>query len=76
MKFDLAGYQADAIEGVLGAFSKARTGYLEDGEKTAIGLTAPTGAGKTVIATGVLEGLVLRHWDSGAEPRDDGPVGH
>ncbi|UYF97183.1 DEAD/DEAH box helicase family protein (plasmid) [Rhodococcus aetherivorans] len=57
MKFTLEPYQSKAVEGVLSNLAKARAGYLEDGERSAIGLTAPTGAGKTVIATAVLEGI-------------------
>lgn len=57
MKFTLESYQSTAVESVLSNLTKARAGYAEDGERTAIGLTAPTGAGKTVIATAVLEGI-------------------
>ena len=57
MKFTLEPYQAAAVEAVLTNLGKARAGYLDDGERTAVGLTAPTGAGKTVIATAVLEGI-------------------
>ncbi|MBY6366958.1 DEAD/DEAH box helicase [Rhodococcoides corynebacterioides] len=57
MKFTLEPYQAVAVESVLTNLGKARAGYLDDGERTAVGLTAPTGAGKTVIATAVLEGI-------------------
>ncbi|UIR39649.1 DEAD/DEAH box helicase family protein (plasmid) [Rhodococcus sp. DMF-1] len=57
MKFALEPYQSKAVESILSNLAKARAGYLEDGERTAVGLTAPTGAGKTVIATAVLEGL-------------------
>lgn len=57
MKFTLEPYQSTAVESVLTNLTKARAGYLEDGERTAVGLTAPTGAGKTVIATAVLEGI-------------------
>ncbi|KMV16485.1 phosphate ABC transporter permease [Mycolicibacterium conceptionense] len=57
MKFALEPYQSRAVESVLSNLAKARAGYLDDGERTAVGLTAPTGAGKTVIATAVLEGL-------------------
>ncbi|WP_415395012.1 DEAD/DEAH box helicase [Rhodococcus globerulus] len=57
MKFALEPYQSKAVESVLSNLAKARAGYLEDGERTAVGLTAPTGAGKTVIATAVLEGI-------------------
>lgn len=59
MKFTLEDYQKTAVERVLTNLSKARRGFEEDGEMTAIGLTAPTGAGKTVIATAVLEGIFL-----------------
>lgn len=57
MKFTLEPYQSTAVESVLTNLAKARAGYLEDRERTAVGLTAPTGAGKTVIATAVLEGI-------------------
>lgn len=57
MKFTLEPYQNQAVESVLTKLDKARAAYLEDAERTAVGLTAPTGAGKTVIATSVLEGF-------------------
>ncbi|WP_062989980.1 DEAD/DEAH box helicase [Nocardia anaemiae] len=57
MKFTLEDYQSRAVDGVMSSLAKARAGYVEDGELTAVGLTAPTGAGKTVIATAVLEDL-------------------
>lgn len=57
MRFALEPYQSKAVESVLSNLAKARAGYLDDGERTAVGLTAPTGAGKTVIATAVLEGI-------------------
>lgn len=57
MKFTLEPYQSAAVESVLTNLAKARAGYLEDAERTAVGLTAPTGAGKTVVATAVLEGI-------------------
>lgn len=59
MKFTLEPYQSDSVEVLLSSLAKARRDYLEDGEHTAVGLTAPTAAGKTVIATAVLEGLYL-----------------
>jgi type III restriction enzyme len=57
MKFTLEPYQSAAVGSVLTNLAKARAGYLDDRERTAVGLTAPTGAGKTVIATAVLEGI-------------------
>lgn len=68
MKFTLEDYQQDAVDGVLAGLSKASRGYAEDGEKTAVGLTAPTGAGKTVIATAVLEGIFLGTPSRGPNP--------
>ncbi|MDF1704639.1 MAG: DEAD/DEAH box helicase family protein [Aeromicrobium sp.] len=57
MKFDLEAFQAEAARVVASRIRRARRDYAEDGEITAVGLTAPTGAGKTVIATAVLEDL-------------------
>lgn len=59
MRFTLEDYQQRAVDGILAGIAKARSGFADDGERTAVGLTAPTGAGKTVIATAVLEGLYL-----------------
>ena len=59
MKFVLEDYQQRAVGELLRHIAKARRDYADDGEHSAIGLTAPTGAGKTVIATAVLEGLYL-----------------
>ena len=68
MKFTLEDYQRMAVTSLLTGLSRARRDYVEDGERTAVGLTAPTGAGKTVIATAVLEGLYL-----GTETRAPNP---
>lgn len=68
MRFTLEDYQISATEGVLTGISRARRDYGEDGERTAVGLTAPTGAGKTVIATAVLEGLYFGTSSREAEP--------
>jgi type III restriction enzyme len=57
VKYTLEDFQSRAVDGLLSRISKARRDFAEDGERTAVGLTAPTGAGKTVIASAVLEGL-------------------
>ena len=75
MKFTLEPYQSTAVESVLTHLAKARAGYLDDGERTAVGLTAPTGAGKTVIATAVRRDL-QGHAHADSEPGHDGPVDH
>lgn len=68
MRFTLEDYQQAAVDSLVTAISKARRDYAEDGERTAVGLTAPTGAGKTVIATALLEALYL-----GTEAREGDP---
>jgi type III restriction enzyme len=57
MKFTLKAYQEDAVGGVLANLRKARKRWREDNERHAFSLTAPTGAGKTVIAAAVFEAL-------------------
>lgn len=66
MKFTLEDYQRKAVDQVLLNLAKARRDYELDQEHTAVALTAPTGAGKTVIATGVLEALYLgtERWEA------------
>lgn len=68
MKFTLVDYQEDASRSVVRRLRSARSGYAEHGDLTAIGLTAPTGAGKTVIATAVLEALMFGGLDVDADP--------
>jgi type III restriction enzyme len=57
MKFTLKDYQDEAVREVLGRLRKARKRWREDDEKNAFSLTAPTGAGKTVMAAAVFEAL-------------------
>lgn len=58
MNFTLADYQADVVEETLNEISIANQRLRSNSDrKTAIGISAPTGAGKTVIASAVLEGL-------------------
>lgn len=57
MKFTLKDYQEDAVDDVLNALERARTAWERDGDETSIALTAPTGAGKTVMAAAVIETL-------------------
>jgi type III restriction enzyme len=57
MKFTLKDYQDEAVREVLGRLRKARKRWREDSEKNAFSLTAPTGAGKTVMAAAVFEAL-------------------
>lgn len=61
MKFKLRGYQAVAKRDVLEDISEALERYVETaGERvTAVQLTAPTGSGKTVIASAVIEAALF-----------------
>lgn len=57
MKFTLKDYQEDAVDDVLSALERARTAWQRDGDESSIALTAPTGAGKTVMAAAAIEAL-------------------
>jgi hypothetical protein len=59
MSFELRTFQEEAVRELLEFFQKARDGYGAAGIRSAIGLTATTGAGKTVIASAVLESLLF-----------------
>lgn len=73
MKVTLKDYQDDAVREVLGNFRKASKRWKEDGERHAFSLTAPTGAGKTVMAAAAFEALF--HGDDSYEfDRDAGAV--
>lgn len=70
MKFTLHNYQEKAVADVLDALDDARSRFDGKHKTTAVSLTAVTGAGKTVIATGVLEALLAGN-DQGVEPDPD-----
>lgn len=73
MKFTLKDYQGEAVIDVLEHLRKARKRWREDGDRHSFSLTAPTGAGKTVMAAAVFEALF--HGDDGYEfDRDPGAV--
>lgn len=57
MKFTLKDYQLEALGGVLANLRKARRNFRLDGDISQFALTAPTGAGKTIIAAATLEAL-------------------
>lgn len=56
MEYTLTGYQTDAVRCVLASMSRAQQA-LANSFPSSFGLTAPTGAGKTVIAAAVIEAL-------------------
>lgn len=59
MKFTLTDYQHDVTNTVVQRLNAAVAMFDNDGARSAVGLTAPTGAGKTVIATAILEKLLF-----------------
>jgi len=58
MRLQLTGYQTEAAADVVSSLQDAFDKFEQKQKLTAISLSAPTGAGKTVIATSVIEGLL------------------
>jgi len=56
VKFELKDYQADAVADVLEGLDTARL-LASKGKTSSLALTAPTGAGKTVMAAAIIEAL-------------------
>lgn len=73
MKFTLKPYQRTALEDMLVALDRAKTIYERETTPTSVSLSATTGAGKTVIASAVIESLFYGNDDFDFEP-DDGAV--
>lgn len=57
MRYTLKPYQRTAMEDTVAALERARTLYVRDGTPASVSLSATTGAGKTVIASAVIESL-------------------
>ena len=73
MKFTLKPYQRTALEDMLASLDRAKTIYERESSPTSVSLSATTGAGKTVIASAVIESLFYGNDDFEFEP-DDGAV--
>lgn len=58
MKIPLKEFQKKTVRRILKAIDDAYGIWAEDGDRSAIMLVAPTGSGKTVMATQVIEGLL------------------
>ena len=71
MRYALFDYQREAALGCLNRLSRARRDWREDRSRSAFALSAVTGAGKTVIATAVIEAMIhgSSDLDTEAEPR-------
>ncbi len=72
MNYTLKDFQADAVRELASRLDIARMGYRV-GQRQAVGLTATTGAGKTIIATALIEALLFGSDDLGITP-DPGAV--
>lgn len=59
MRFELHDFQAGAADTVIKGLRRGIRDYNQDRDYTAQSLAAPTGAGKTVIATAVIERLLF-----------------
>lgn len=57
MKYELFDFQKSAVDDLLKKMDSMQRSYASDGSVSAVSLTAPTGAGKTVIAAAIAEGL-------------------
>lgn len=67
MKFELKSYQEAAVNKVLVGIRSGSREYAEGLEFTAVSLSAPTGAGKTVIAAAVIEQILFGDADGVCE---------
>lgn len=57
MRYELKPFQEEAVKQLLKKMDSMQRSYEADGSLSAVALTAPTGAGKTVISAAVAEGL-------------------
>jgi type III restriction enzyme len=69
MRFVLTDYQEVAAADVCHLLRRATSDYDEQSRYSAVSLTAPTGAGKTVIATAVIERLFTGDDNVGPDPQ-------
>ena len=71
MRYGLFDYQREAADGCLKRLGWSRRDWREDRRRSAFALSAITGAGKTVIATAVIEAMLHGSSDLGvdADPR-------
>ena len=78
MRYELRDYQRDAALEILKRLQRSRRDWAEDRDRSSFALSAITGSGKTVIATAVIEAMLLGSTDLGVEPdpRRHVPVDH
>jgi type III restriction enzyme len=69
MDLTLKGFQTDAVREMLSRLDTAKLGYRSGaGQRQAVGLTATTGAGKTIIATAIIDTILFGSDAYGVEP--------
>jgi type III restriction enzyme len=69
VKIALKDFQATAVAELLSRLETAKVGYRGGaGQRQAVGLTATTGAGKTIIATAVMETILFGSVEDGITP--------
>ena len=69
MKIALKDFQTTAVAELLSRLETAKVGYRGGaGQRQAVGLTATTGAGKTIIATAVIETILFGSVEDGITP--------
>jgi type III restriction enzyme len=74
VKVTLKDFQTDAVAELLSRLDTAKIGYRGGaGQRQAVGLTATTGAGKTIIATAVIEAILFGSVEDGIAP-DPGAI--
>ena len=69
MKFTLTDYQLGAVHDTTAAVQEAVARFDKAGKVSAISLSAPTGAGKTVIATALIERMLYGDHDIEPNPQ-------
>ncbi|MFF0989559.1 DEAD/DEAH box helicase [Kocuria nitroreducens] len=73
MKFTLKPYQSEAVDDILRTLERAHLLHSDNGVSSSVGLSATTGAGKTVMAAAVIESLFWGNDKFGTDP-DPGAV--
>lgn len=68
MRYGLYDFQEDAVAKLAKKMLKMQRDWHEDGEKSSVALTAPTGAGKTIICAATAEGLFFGSEEITADP--------
>jgi len=71
MKLELRTFQEDAVRELLSRMRVAQIGYQQSGLLAAVGLSATTGAGKTVIATALIEAMLYGSEEFGVTGDDN-----